>query len=62
MQIGQTYKICIKIDDDFTNRVKPRLTFIPAKLIKEFECFYLFKTKNYMTTIHKRDMNLIREA
>ena len=44
------------------NRVKPRLKYIPAKLIKEFKYFYLFQTKNYMTTIHKRDMNLIREA
>ena len=63
LETGQTYKICIKVDDDdFTNRVKPRLKYIPARLIKEFKYFYLFQTKNYMTTIHKRDMDLIREV
>lgn len=61
MTIGGVYKICVEVSETGLD-LKPKYKFIPAKLIKEFKYFYLFQTKNYMTTIHKRDMNLIREV
>jgi len=61
MQVGQIYKIPCLLPEDNEDNCSPK-KYIPAVLIKEYECFYLFQTKNYMTTIHKRDMNLIREA
>ena len=65
MQIGQVYKIQSEVSEDDGNS-KARRIYIPAKLIKEFPNFYLFKTKHYRTTILKKDYKinptLIREV
>ena len=61
MIIGQTYKIKVEVSETGLD-LKPKYKFIRAILVKEFKYYYLFRTKNYKTTIHKRDMNLIREV
>lgn len=61
LEIGKTYKICIEVsDDDATS--KPKMKFVPAKLIKEVPNFWLFQTKHYKTTMHKADFRLIKEG
>lgn len=65
MEVGQTYKIKTEqTEDDKDNKSKKK--YILAKLLKEFNHFLLFQTKNYKTTIHKEDyrsnLTLIQEA
>lgn len=70
MQVGKTYKIKSDIYEDEEdkeenkqdNKPQRKYKFIPAKLLKEFENFYLFQTKHYKTTIHKQDSRFIREV
>ena len=61
LEVGKTYKVCVEIVKS-DERAKPKMKFVPAKLIKEFPHFYLFQTKNYKTTIHKADFKLIKEG
>lgn len=58
--IGQTYKIPCLLPEDTTLTWSPN-KYINAILAKEFNYFYLFTTKHYQTTIHKADLNLIKE-
>jgi len=61
MQVGQTYEIPrLFPGDNKDNRSLKK--YIPAVLIKEYECFYLFQTKHYRTTMHKTDRELIKEV
>lgn len=59
MQVGQTYRIKIDVSE---NADAPKLKYVPATLVKEFQYFYLFQTKNYKTAINKCDSSLIEEA
>jgi len=61
MQIGHIYKIPCLLPEDSTDACSPK-KYIPAVLIKEYECFYLFQTKHYRTTMHKTDRELIKEV
>lgn len=61
MQIGHTYKIPCLLSEDSTDAWSPK-KYIPAVLIKKYECFYLFQTKYYKTTMHKTDDKLIKEV
>lgn len=61
MQVGQIYKIpCLLPEDNEDNRSPKK--YIPAVLIREYDCYYLFKTKHYRTTIHKTDRESIKEV
>ena len=59
--IGQTYEIPCLLPEDNENNRSPK-KYIPAVLIKEYECFYLFQTKHYKTTMHKTDREFIKEV
>ena len=61
MQVGQIYKIPCLLPEDSTDAWSPK-KYIPAVLIKEYECFYLFQTKHYKTTMHKTDRESIKEV
>ena len=61
MQIGHIYKIPCLLPEDSTDAWSPK-KYIPAVLIREYDCYYLFKTKHYRTTMHKTDRELIKEV
>ena len=61
LEVGKTYKVCVEIVKS-DERAKPKMKFVPAKLIKEFPNFWLFQTKHYKTTMHKADFRLIKEG
>ena len=61
MQIGHIYKIPCLLPEDSTDAWSPK-KYIPAVLIREYDCYYLFKTKHYRTTMHKTDREFIKEV
>ncbi len=61
MQVGQTYEIPCLLPENSEDNCSPK-KYIPAVLIREYDCYYLFKTKHYRTTIHKTDRELIKEV
>ena len=59
--IGQTYEIPCLLPEDSEDNCSPK-KYIPAVLIREYDCYYLFTTKHYRTTMHKSDRESIKEV